>query len=297
MYEAKMYKTHISHVFSPKRNKHAVSFFTIGSRSKRIGQKMPFIDHVLKYIPIQRKLKFDNSDGDNIKNEAGKIFFKKYKDGLFSSDFTGCIMAVFSFNEVVDQDTIENINDLTDEIRIQEPFVAHVYASGDAGDMKCYFASLANSGKITIEAMYKPRGKKREVVGRDPAIGEIKRLDNEWIANTYDEIVSILGPAQYDVSKGECLKNYNSEQLQAETYKMKGFIGCVIKEDDVRRLSATNKAAYKVGLKQCGETNPNAISEDNFNLLSEGSKKDFIKGTKLYKGELPEWIAVKKACC
>lgn len=287
-------------------NQHKVSISrTISSMTRTNEQRLNLQNKLA--IPnrgiIQKiaTLEYKDLDNTDLMPITGKIAFTEYKGReLKSSDFSGCIMAVFKFINLVSPKWVNILNLNGHQINPASSYIAHVYAMpiGDESDTKYEFAQLEKSGLIMIDAMYKPYDS-----DRDPDI--VKQYAEEYQKrNTKDG----MGPInrKYQFLTGSLVKNqekwsaktfyqdtngpttnvyatFDENRLQDETCYLKGFLGVVISNEKLQSLPASNKAAYKRGLKKCGEINPNVFLQNEFMSLSKGSQKVFFEGTKLYR--------------
>lgn len=146
--------------------------------AKIAGTKMVYKDLIDGYLP----------------NSPGCIYFTLYKgDELLSSNFSGCIMAAFSFlKPPIGMESLFN----------GEKFIAHVYCDKKIeNDTKFDFYQYEKDGMINIEAMYKPFSGKdeestaieRRVIeqpGDIPFTGGMRNIGNQWDASTYFQKVN-----------------------------------------------------------------------------------------------------------
>lgn len=280
MYAARQNKSSISRTLSP--------MYDI-QRFKKVHSALSNRCIIQRNLLVYQDL---TTDG-NLKNQSKKIFFTEYNGTeLKSSDFSGCLMAAFKFQR---QPTINEQSNLlclnSHVLNLNSSYVAHIYAmqTEEEGDTKYKFMQLENSGLIKIEAMFKPydanrdgddvykyiinNGLQSDVKARS-LTGSLTYNQGEWTAKTYYQNSNGIG-AEY--------KTYDEQKLQNETYYFKGFLGKIIPNDELQNLSAVNKSAYKNGLRDCGKTNPSILLAHDFEKLSKGSIRKFMKGFKKYK--------------
>lgn len=161
----------------------------------------------------------DLVDG-NLLNAPGSIFFTLYKGGeLLSSNFSGCIMAAFTFLK-----SPEGMDDLFNE----KKFIAHVYCdTTKENDTKLDFYRYEREGQINIEAMYRPfNGDKEdcEAIGRhgieQPGdaflTGGMREKKGQWEASIYFQRIQ-----DGKVVNDEMYKKITSEDLMHKTQELK----------------------------------------------------------------------------
>lgn len=221
-------------------------------------QQRPFVTQRVTFT-------YDDYNTGVLGNKDGKVFFTEYKgQELYSSGFSGCIMAAFKFlrdNHIPNID-FENII----QIDKDKEYIAHVFCSSTKDlDTKYEFAKLEKDGIIRIEAMYKPYVYKRDRDDIQSIYGVTSNYNlncltgsmfksnynGGWIGNTY-----------YQDKDGQVkqIKNYfDNNMILNETYYLKGFLGILLQEKEYSDLkSAKSKMdAYLDGIKRYKETHPN----------------------------------------
>lgn len=217
-------------------------------------------------LVMQRmELKYDNYIKGNLGNEAGKVYFTKYNgQELFSSGFSGCIMAVFKFKDLESAELRDILNLNGNILDKESSYIAHVYAMSEekSGDTKYQFAELEEKGLIHIEAMYKPCVYERDLFDIQSINGVTSNYNlncltgsmfksdynGGWIGNTYYQ--DINGQVKH-------IKNYfDNDMIQKETYYLKGFLGITLQENEYSDLKSakTKLEDYLEGIKQYKNT-------------------------------------------
>lgn len=205
---------------------------------------------------------YDDYNTGVLGNKDGKVFFTEYKgQELYSSGFSGCIMAAFKFLRDNHIPNIEFENII--QIDKDKEYIAHVFCSSAKDlDTKYEFAKLEKDGIIHIEAMYKPCVYERDLddiqsingvtsnYNLNCLTGSMFKSDYNggWIGNTYYQ--DINGQVKH-------IKNYfDNDMIQKETYYLKGFLGITLQENEYSDLKSakTKLEDYLEGIKQYKNT-------------------------------------------
>lgn len=216
-------------------------------------QQRPFVTQRVKF-------KYDSYETGNLHNESGIVFFTEYKgEELYSSDFSGCIMAAFKFLKDDNISDIEFDSDFT--IDKNKEYIAHVFSDTEEYlDTKYEFAKLEKNGIIRIDAMYKPYNKVKDqadmdnyastaepgssaYINRHNLTGSMfkSNYNGGWIGNTY-----------YQDKDGQVkqIKNYfDNNMILNETYYLKGLLGIPLPEKVFLALEENMKESYINGLR------------------------------------------------
>ena len=297
MFSAKQQKTPVSRTISAPERK-GVKQMVRDSQSSMVNRGV-----VQRLMDGERvELKYCDLVDNNLVFETNKIVFTEYNNNAIrSGEFTGCLMAAFSFlrSPVPTDPAVVTPNNNIIRPR-QQTYIAHVFTSGNVGwDTKLEFGYLETIGLIKIHAMFKPHDEVRdraaireELSSHDSitpleayASGEkranineigILRMNErqEWIAEVEHQYHYLNSKGRETYRFPEHYKSFNPVELRRDTYYLKGLCGVIIPNDDLQRLGRKSKAKYKTGLYECGKLcgrrsrnlQPSVFFDENGNL-------------------------------
>ena len=258
---------------------------TINKTTPHLMQReIDVVQRVAKPFPIDTFV-YRSAVNNDLKYSTGLIVFDEYNNDLKSSNFTGCLMVAFKFNDDYSCKKYNDDNNSVD-VKKERNYIAHAFMEGlsSGNDTRVDLTNAERNNLITISAMYKPNcfmDKFRDFhngsIEDHGIIGKMTIDEEKWKAAVYAQTDNADHFLKEDKNsnKSEPVKTYNSDELELQTLATKAFIYASILVN--KKTQVNNHKKNCLELIKIAKTHPQAIVIARDILSTKDEEISFLK--------------------